>query len=91
MKTRCGKWFFIPLIGLIAVALIGWILMLLWNWLVPALFSGPVIGFWQALGLLLLSKILFSGIGRGHDRHFDHRHTMWKKAFHKKIEGETES
>jgi len=24
----------------------------LWNWLVPALFAGPVISFWQTAGLL---------------------------------------
>jgi hypothetical protein len=37
----------------------------LWNWLVPALFAGPVITFWQTAGLLLLSKILFWPIGKG--------------------------
>lgn len=36
----------------------------LWNWLVPELFSGPSLTFWQALGLLALTKILFSGIGK---------------------------
>src|SRR5688500_8779356 len=38
--------------------------MYLWNWLVPALFSGPLITFWQAVGLLVLAKLLF-GFGRG--------------------------
>ena len=33
----------------------------LWNWLMPAIFGLPHIGFWQALGLLLLSRILFGG------------------------------
>jgi hypothetical protein len=37
--------------------------MSLWNWLVPALFNGPKLTFWQALGLLVLSKILLSGFG----------------------------
>lgn len=45
--------------------LCGYGTMLLWNWLVPALFKGPVIVFWQAIGLLALSKILFGGWGRG--------------------------
>jgi hypothetical protein len=44
-------------LGLLAVFLIGYITMSLWNWLVPVLFNGPFITFWQALGLLLLSKI----------------------------------
>lgn len=54
----------------IAVAF-GFVLatMYLWNWLVPDLFKGPVINFWQALGLLVLSKILFSGFGKGGHRH----------------------
>lgn len=39
--------------------------MYLWNWLVPDLFSGPVINFWQTLGLLVLAKILFGFGGKG--------------------------
>ena len=35
--------------------------MWLWNRLMPALFGLHVLSFWQALGLLILSKILFSG------------------------------
>jgi hypothetical protein len=37
------------------------IVMALWNALVPDLFHGPVITYWQALGLLLLSRLLFFG------------------------------
>ena len=33
----------------------------LWNWLVPGLFNGPVIVYYQALGLLVLCRILFKG------------------------------
>lgn len=33
--------------------------MLLWNWLMPALFGLPVIGFFQAVGLSFLCRILF--------------------------------
>jgi hypothetical protein len=32
---------------------------LLWNWLMPTIFGLPQIGFWQALGVLILSSILF--------------------------------
>lgn len=39
--------------------------MYLWNWLVPSLFGGPVLTFWQTVGLLVLSKILFGGFGKG--------------------------
>jgi hypothetical protein len=45
----------------LAVPLFGFVVMWLWNWLMPALFGLHAIGFWQALGLLILSKILLSG------------------------------
>jgi hypothetical protein len=49
------------LIGMIAIAivLLGYPLMLLWNWLMPIIFNLPEITFWQAIGLNLLSTILF--------------------------------
>lgn len=43
----------------------GGIVMLLWNCLMPEIFHLPVITFWQALGLLILTKILFSGFRGG--------------------------
>ncbi len=56
-------------IGLIAIGIFGFVVMSLWNWLVPAVFGLRAITFWQALGILVLSKILFSGFngrpGRG--------------------------
>jgi hypothetical protein len=39
--------------------LLGWPLMLLWNWLMPTIFGLPIITFWQAVGLNLLSTIIF--------------------------------
>jgi len=49
------------LIGMIAIAivLLGYPLMLLWNWLMPIIFGLPEITFWQAIGLNFLSTILF--------------------------------
>ena len=49
-------------IGFIAlvVLLLGWPLMLLWNWLMPTIFGLPIITFWQAVGLNLLSTVLFN-------------------------------
>jgi hypothetical protein len=48
-----------------AIALFGFVVMSLWNWLTPALFGWHVITFWQALGLLILCKILFGGFRGG--------------------------
>lgn len=64
------------LMGLVALGLIGLITQALWNWLVPDLFGGPVVTFWQTLGLLLLSKIIFWTFGRG-GGHWRHRTGPW--------------
>ena len=49
--------------GILLLIVVGVVIMLLWNWLVPQLFNGAEIGFWQALGLFLLARILFGGWG----------------------------
>jgi|GEM_PF-398466 len=65
------------------VAVIGTVTKYLWNWLMPELFNLPVITFWQALGLFLLSKLLLSGFhkgGGGHRKHW--RDKMAEKMKH---------
>jgi hypothetical protein len=42
----------------------GEIVKLLWNWLLPPLFGWRLITFWQALGILVLCRVLFGGFGR---------------------------
>ena len=38
----------------------AWIIMLLWNAVVPLLWAtAPTLGFWAAMGLMLLCNILF--------------------------------
>jgi len=44
-----------------AILVFGFVVMSLWNWLMPSLFGWRVIDFWQALGLLVLSRILLGG------------------------------
>jgi hypothetical protein len=60
--------------ALLFLALFGFLLMSLWNWLVPTLFGGRLITFWQALGLLILSKILLGGF-----RGFPRRDWSWRR------------
>jgi hypothetical protein len=48
---------------LLFIAIGGEIVLRLWNWLLPPLFGWRQITFWQALGLLLLCRILFGGVG----------------------------
>jgi hypothetical protein len=86
------RWFYrAPLfliLGGALIILIGYVVMLLWNALIPALFHGPVLTFWQAIGLLVLVKILFHShrYNRWHSNGWHpsyHRH--WKKRFEEKI------
>lgn len=55
------------LFGIAFVLLGGYIIMHLWNWLIPAVFTGNI-GFAQALGILVLMRILVGGF-RGHRGH----------------------
>jgi hypothetical protein len=67
------------------VFLFAYVTMILWNWLVPSLFNGPVIHFWQALGLLALSKILFGFGGGGHCGGNHYRSKHWKNRYYEKM------
>ncbi len=48
---------------LLFIAVGGASVMLLWNWLLPPLVGWAEVNFWQALGLLALCRLLFSGFG----------------------------
>jgi hypothetical protein len=62
---------------IVAIAALGAVVMLLWNAVIPALFAAAQpIGYLQALGLLVLSRILFGNF-RGHGGW--HRHKHWDK------------
>jgi len=53
-------------IGILAVGLaflFGWVVMLLWNWLMPEIFGLKRLSYWQAWGLFALCSILFKGTG----------------------------
>ena len=72
----------IAVLAAMAVPVFGFLVMSLWNWLAPAVFGLHPITFWQALGLLLLSKLLFGGFRGGHGHGGDWRHRMrdrWEK------------
>jgi hypothetical protein len=51
----------IALFGTVAVVVVSFLVMALWNVLMPGIFAVRAITFWQALGLLVLSKLLFGG------------------------------
>jgi hypothetical protein len=63
-RRRARKLLVLVPIGILAISLFGFIVMSLWNGLIPAVFGGKVITFWQALGMLMLSRILVGGFSR---------------------------
>ena len=58
---------------LLAVTVLSFAVMALWNWLMPAMFGLHAISYWQALGLLVLSKLLFRGWGAPFGMHWRQR------------------
>ncbi len=86
-----GKWCLKLMVkGIAKLAVVGVVVLFLWNWLMPYLFGLPVINYWQSLGLLLLSKIFFSGFWyQNYDGHYeqpeqDDDREHWKQKFHRK-------
>lgn len=63
----------------VLLAALTWIVMSLWNWLLPSLFGWRTVDFWQAAGLLVLSRILFGGMrGPGFGPPWRHSlHARW--------------
>jgi hypothetical protein len=57
------KFFLIPPAIVLFLFIFGELVMHLWNWLAPTLFGWHQVTFWQALGLLVLCRILFGGFG----------------------------
>ncbi|HEY0177171.1 MAG TPA: hypothetical protein VGC08_12385 [Pedobacter sp.] len=58
------KFFFIPFGIAALLALISYVVMELWNNLLPEILHVNTITFWQAMGIFILCKILF-GFGKG--------------------------
>jgi len=100
MKVRVhGFWRVLKILVMVTLAatLFSFVVMWLWNRLMPNLFGLHVLSFWQALGLLILSKILFSGFhgrpGFSHDwrmrfiRRWDQMTPEQREAFRAGLRG----
>ena len=64
-------------LGIVIFLLANYLLMRLWNWLMPDLFGLPTVTYWQALGVFVMAKLLF-GFGGGGKKGGKTRH---KKRF----------
>jgi type VI protein secretion system component VasK len=68
----------------ISILALSLLIMLLWNSLVPEIFNGPVISYWQSLGLLLLVRILTFSFRPWTYRNYQ-RGGYWQKKFEEKL------
>ncbi|MEM6632861.1 MAG: hypothetical protein AAF694_24535 [Bacteroidota bacterium] len=64
-----GSWairgFFMLLFGAVFIALIGGVVMYLWNAILPRVIGVNPLTYWDALGLLVLCRILFGSFHQG--------------------------
>lgn len=77
----------ILIVVIVAILLFGFVVMTLWNAILPSVIHVGTITFGQALGILLLSKILFGGFHggwRGGRRH------QWNEKMREKWEHMTQ-
>lgn len=81
----CGFAILGVLMAVIFAFAFGWLVMLLWNHLMPSLFGLTTISYWQSVGLLVLAKLLFGGFGhsagyqnKGHPHHI--QKTFWCRS-----------
>lgn len=73
-----GKIVKVVLFVVLGVIVFGFVTRELWNWLMPSIFGVRAITFWQAIGLVLLGKILFGGVHKHGHGHYGGRR-QWKK------------
>lgn len=69
----------IVILGGLLFLLANYVLMRLWNWLMPDIFGLGIITFWQALGILVMAKIIFGFGGGGKNKGGSHHKSKHKK------------
>ena len=78
------RWIFLAPLAILGILLFiaigGEVVLQLWNWLLPPLFGWRQITFWQALGMLVLCRILFGGFGWHGSRRSNLRRRMEERC-----------
>ena len=70
--------------GLLFLVVFTFIVMTLWNAILPDIVNAKPINFWQSMGLLVLAKILFGGFGG-----WRHKRQYWRERMHEKWQAMT--
>ena len=80
------KWTQILLLALLAVVgitffgfIFGYIIMLLWNRLMPQIFGVTTITYWQGIGLFILARILLGSFGSNNTNNSEPKKVMTSK------------
>jgi hypothetical protein len=79
-----GRFIFIPIAAAAFLSAISYIVMQLWNCLLPGIMHVSAITFWQAMGIFILCKILF-GFGKGNKGWGDRSGWMMRKKMEEKF------
>ncbi len=56
------------LVAALFAVVLGALVMVLWNWLMPEIFGLGIITYWQGFGIALLAKLLFGGFGHNGEK-----------------------
>ncbi len=80
-NLRIGKFI---VLAILAITFFGFLVMALWNNVLAVVLNINAITFWQALGILLLSKILFSGFRGGWQGNYGHYYNFKRKEMFNK-------
>lgn len=78
------RFFKVVLLWILGLALLGLVIMLLWNFVMPAIFGLASISYLQALALFVIARILFGRLGFSRHGMFHHGasnpiHQKWMK------------
>ncbi|MGK0365653.1 MAG: hypothetical protein ACI85O_002719 [Saprospiraceae bacterium] len=87
------KGVFFLIMATVFVFVLGSLVMFLWNTLLPDIIGVKEITFWQAVGLFVLSRILFGGFRMGGSRHkgkWKNKKAFWKEKMTGMDDGEKE-
>ena len=76
-KQPKRHWLLLIFCPIVIFLLVTWFVELLWNLILPDVLGVKPILYWQAMGILVLSKMLFGGFGgrwgKGMKRHLDRK------------------
>lgn len=81
LRFGIAKFIFFAAMTVLFVFAVGNIVMYLWNWILPEAIGAKEITFWKAIGLFVLTRILFGGFKSGRSGHRRRRRRGWREKW----------